>query len=574
MLATLHLILLSFVYRTKERRKEKPTARQHPSTRPCVSLETPTRIRCFQLDSAAAQAGPSSLPPVARGASPPVRVLEMLRRNILLGFCIFLPFVVYLQSLGNGFVAWDDGLLITENPIITGLSFHNLWLAFTSYDPELYIPLTFLSYQINYMFGGLDPFGYHLLNLVLHIANAVMVGMIIRFFIKSPAHKDGYALFGDVAPWFAALLFAIHPLHTEAVVWAAARKDVLSAFFFLWTVLSYLKSREAYDHQLSAFRWYWLSVVMFLLALLSKVSVITWPVLMLLMDWYRGEKIDRKMIVRALPSFFLSVAFGIIALGGKIANTGFLWEKFLMGCRAVTLLLQEFFWPSGLSALYPFTKSVSLFSQELFLSVLFVLFVSVVVLWFAARRGLRLPLFVWGWFLLLLAPSFSNITKGHNELLDIYVTTDRYAYLPSVGLILACSLFAIYLFQRLPRLVGTSIFFILFVFSILSYKQSLVWKNTLTLFTHVAEVQPRSYVAWSNIGTEEVHRGRLNEGLQAYTKALQIRDDATTWYNVGQILREQGKRELAIEAYERAVESSPLEVDAKKALQELKMGSM
>jgi hypothetical protein len=318
-------------------------------------------------------------------------------------------------------------------------------------------------------------------------------------------------------------------------------------------------------------RMYWWSVLVFLLALLSKVSIITWPVLMALMDWYRGESWNREMLKRVLPYVVLSFIFGIIALGGKIANTGFLYEKFLMGCRAITLLLQKFFWPSHLSALYPFTKPISLFTPELGFSVLFFLFVSFVVLWLAWKRGVKLPLFAWAWFLLLLAPSFSNITKGHNELLDIYITSDRYAYLPSMGLLLVAGWIIAKLEDRFPKTLYASVFFVLFVFSFLSYRQSLIWKNTLTLFTHVSEVEPSAYVAWSNIGTEEVRRGRLHEGLQAYTKSLQIRDDATTWYNVGQILRAQGKIDMAKEAYERAVESSPLEEDAKRVLEELRM---
>lgn len=537
----------------------------------------------------------------------------MLRRHAVLGLCMLLPIALYAQSLGNGFVTWDDGLLITENPIIRGLSFHNLWLAFTSYDPELYIPLTFVSYQINYVVGGLEPFGYHLGNLLLHIANAVMVGMIVQKLLQKTGEQF-FILHSSFCSIFTSLIFALHPLHTEAVVWAAARKDVLSVFFFLWTMLLYMKSRvrlsvvEASLHETSldyarddtGRRWYWASVGMFLLALLSKVSVLTWPVLMVLMDWYQGNAAvqheshgerSRTMarpalspsttlrmttqlsLLRAVPFFILSIIFGIVALGGKIANTGFLLEKFLMGCRAVTLLLQKFFWPTGLSALYPFTKPISLFSPELLFSVLFVLCVSVFALWLAVRRGVRLPLFAWGWFLLFLAPSFSNITKGHNELLDIYITSDRYAYLPSIGLLLVVGWMIANAADRFPKLLSLCVFFVLFVFSNLSYRQSLFWKDTHTLFSHVAHVQPHSYVAWSNIGTDEVRRGNLHEGLRAYTKALQIRDDATTWYNVGQILRAQGKKDLARQAYERAVESSPLEVDAKRALEELRMNN-
>ncbi|TSC57950.1 MAG: hypothetical protein Greene041662_841 [Candidatus Peregrinibacteria bacterium Greene0416_62] len=554
----------------KERGERKRTARQNPSTRPCVSRETPPRLRRFSLDSAAAETGSSPSPPVARGAPPPVRVLEMFRRNLVIGLCLLLPIAVYAQSLGNGFVTWDDRLLIVDNPIVHGLSWSNIRAAFTSYDPELYIPLTLLSYQVNYMIGGLEPFGYHLGNLMLHVGNGVLVFLLLRRLICSGRSRSSATDQSHHCDWWAvsfSLLFAIHPLHTEAVVWAAARKDVLSTFFFLWTVLFYLQSRG--DQKMR--KKYWWSVVAFSLALLSKVSVITWPLMLPLMDWYRGEKMDRKMLQRALPYFGLSIIFGIIALGGKIANTGFLYEKILIGCRAVTLLLQKFFLPVHLSALYPFTKPISITTPELLLSVLFVLFVFLVVVWLAWKKDMRLPLFAWMWFFLFLAPSFSNVLKGHNELLDIYVTSDRYAYLPSVGLLLVTSLLGARWMKPFPKSTVVVISIVITVFSMLSYRQSLVWKNTLALFTHVSEVQPNAYVAWTNIGTEYVHQGRLNEGLASYGKALAIRDDATTWYNVGQILRAQGKIPLAIQAYQRAVESSPLEVDAKRALEELKI---
>ena len=482
---------------------------------------------------------------------------------------IILICVVYAQSLGNDFVTWDDRLLIVDNPIVHGLSWANILAAFTTYDPELYIPLTLLSYQINYLVGGLQPFGYHLSNLLLHIGNAILVCAIVAQLLNAKSIKDkaknnfSFMLY----PLCAALLFAVHPLHTEAVVWAAARKDVLSTFFMLMTVWLYCVSKNSTKK-------YWLSVAVFALALLSKVSVITWPLLIPLLDWYRGDLAGphprRGAAMRAAPYFGLSILFGIVALGGKIANTGFLYEKMLIGCRAITLLLQKFFWPSHLSALYPFTKPISITTPELSLSVLFVIFVSLLVLWLAWKKNMRLPLFAWMWFLLFLAPSMTNILKGHNELLDIYVTSDRYAYLPSVAGLLVCSFLVAKGIQRYPKVVSSGVLFVLLVFSVLSYRQSLVWKNTLTLFTHVSEVQPNAYVAWNNIGTEYVHQGKLNEGLQAYGKALAIRNDATTWYNVGQILRAQGKIDLAIRAYEKAVESSSLEIDAKRALEELR----
>src|SRR3989338_4850543 len=180
---------------------------------------------------------------------------------IYVGVLFAALFIVYGHSLWNGFVNWDDGLLIYENPIVQEFSFRSIYTAFTSYDPELYIPLTLLSYQWNHVVGGLNPFVYHLTNLILHAFNALFVAWIALLLGKNK--------------WIAAvtgLIFALHPLHTEAVVWASSRKDVLAAFFALLSIGLYLLYQESGDR-----RSYLGSLVMFLLALLSKVSVILLP---------------------------------------------------------------------------------------------------------------------------------------------------------------------------------------------------------------------------------------------------------------------------------------------------------
>src|SRR3989344_1194948 len=167
--------------------------------------------------------------------------LVMFRERLMRSAQFYLPFVAppvfalltYALSLGNGFAMIDDGLLIFENNLIREISVSTLRTAFTSYDPELYIPLTFVSYQIDYLIGGLHPFIYHLTNLLLHAGSSFLVAAC------------AFLLFSDrrIAV-IAGMLFAVHPLHSEAVVWAAARKDVLSGFFFLGSLLMYLWSRE------------------------------------------------------------------------------------------------------------------------------------------------------------------------------------------------------------------------------------------------------------------------------------------------------------------------------------------
>jgi hypothetical protein len=145
------------------------------------------------------------------------------RKEILLwiGGVAALLLLIYGVSLMNGFVVWDDALLVVNNPIAHGLTWMNIKAAFTSYDPELYIPLTFLSFQINYALGGLAPFGYHLGNLLLHFGSVLLVAWAIFGITKNRATAI-----------ITALLFAVHPINVEAVAWVSGRKDVLAAFFF------------------------------------------------------------------------------------------------------------------------------------------------------------------------------------------------------------------------------------------------------------------------------------------------------------------------------------------------------
>lgn len=453
---------------------------------------------------------------------------------------------IYARSLGNEFVGWDDGLLITENAWVHGLTWANVKHVFTNYDPELYVPLSLLSYQVNYAVGGLDPFGYHLVNLILHILNASLVGVLALTLSKNR--------------WcavFCALAFAVHPLNTEAVAWASGRKDVLSAFFCLCSLLGYLRWRASKDK-----RWLLVSVTCFALGLLSKVNTILLPMLLLLLAWREHGTVTKKDWMAAIPYAVLSVIFGIIAAFGKLANTGFLWDKFLMACKAVAFYLGKLVLPTDLSVLYPYTKPISILTPNLAWSVLVVLAITALTVRLWLKRGLREPLFAWAFFLILLIPSFSNVTKGHNELLDVYFGSDRYAYLPSIGVFFLAGLGMAWLARQEWRAAAGIIACAVTPLSVGAYVQSMTWKDSWTMFSHVAEARPNAYVAYTNLGTLLVQDGKIDEGLAQYRKALTIRDDATTLYNVGQILAYQGDTEGAITSYRKAVASSPLEKDA------------
>ena len=190
------------------------------------------------------------------------------RKHIALLGIVFLALTLFAfgPSLFGEFVFWDDDLLVFENPVVQVMTPWTLGKIFTMYDPELYIPLTFFTYQINYLIGGMSPFVYHLTNIVLNAGNALLVTGIAYLLLKR----------NRTAALLTGLLFAVHPLHTEAVAWISARKDILSAFFFLIATLLFLLHEEHPTR-----KRYTGMLIAFLCALLSKVIAVTFPVVML-----------------------------------------------------------------------------------------------------------------------------------------------------------------------------------------------------------------------------------------------------------------------------------------------------
>jgi len=481
-----------------------------------------------------------------------------MRRYILpsLGITLLLGVIYGRAVLQNDFVTWDDGLLITENPIIQEFSIRSVHRAFTSYDPELYIPLTFLSYQLDHLLWGLNPVGFHLTNLILHTLNAVLVFVLMVLLLRSGfdyAQPDTHTMTRSWIPLFVALLFAVHPLNVEAVAWAAARKDLLSGFFFLLSVCGYLKwvesvtLRKIFSHH---DKWYFFSILSFLLGLLAKVSIAPLPLVILLIDWFLTRRCRVRVLRSLFPYFLLSIVFGVIALGGKHGNTELFSEKILIGAKAAVFSLGKLMWPTDFSVLYPYTRPITWSNPDLLLPLILVFILSALA--FLFRKKFPIVAYGWAFFLLMLLPSFTNFAKGHDQLRDVYFASDRYAYLPSIGIFLLIG----------SLLCRKGIFAILFLLSFLSYRQSHVWHNTETLFRNVTRHYPDSHIAWNNLGSIAFEHGDVKTALEDYDRSLAIRPNAAAFFNLGQIALQKGLIQKAMELYRRAILSRPNDRDA------------
>ncbi len=468
----------------------------------------------------------------------------MFDRRLVLGLLIALPLIAFGACLSAEFVTWDDTVLIVQNTWIAGLTPGNIYHAFTSFDPELYVPLTTLSYQLNYAIAGLDPWMYHGTNLALHIANTLLVFAIVRRLARN-----------EVAAIFVAAIFAVHPFNAETVAWASARKDVLSGTFLFGSFLLWLIAQERSER-----RYLILSIACFAGALLSKVSVIFAPPLFLLVPWLMGERLTMRGAMRTAPFWLLSAIAGAIAFFGKIGQGSILLEKTLIWCASVMFSLWHIIVPYHLSAFYPYTQAVSIQNPDLLFSVIGIILITIVCI--ASVRWSKWPLFAWAWFIAFLVPSFATLARSQNQLWDIYVGSDRYGYIAALGPLLLLGLCFVWIEHRWSTIAWAGLGVLSILFTGLSIRQTLTWHNSESFFRYSIEASPNSYLAHTNLGTILVQKGDIQGGAMEYGASLAIRPDSITYYDLGLLLEHVKKPDIALQAYQKSVEQSPLQRDA------------
>ncbi len=259
--------------------------------------------------------------------------------------------VTFFPMFSNGFVEWDDWYYITHNELIKSLSLHHFWIWFTQPLRGLYQPLIELSFAFNYAIDGLNPRVFHSTNLLLHIVNSILV----YYFILSLSKSRFVAV-------FTAFLFAIHPLHVESVAWATERKDTLYAFFFLGGLILYQRFTLQNTQKL-----YNLSFLMLGLSLLSKGSAVTFPVVLMLIDFLQKRKwYSKKLLLEKAPFFILAFSYGLLTFwfhyrwGAARNHTGLpMMERIIMTAYSFYLYLEKLFFPLHLSAIYPIPYGLS-----------------------------------------------------------------------------------------------------------------------------------------------------------------------------------------------------------------------
>ncbi len=480
---------------------------------------------------------------------------QLLRkRGVLILLLAAAALLIYGQSLKNEFVIWDDDSLVYLNPLTQEMTLKNVWGAFSSYDPELYVPLTIVSFQIEHALVGFNPFFFHLDNLLLHIVAAALVLMLLeRLGLERRTAFVG------------ALLFAIHPINAEAVAWVSARKDVLAAVFSLAALLLYLHPLSRARHgsaplTTGAAPLRWVMLLFFLMALLSKPVAIVLPAAFLLIDWLKDGNMKRTCRSDVLVAGALSVIFLIIGLYGKQQNIGALslMQTLLLAIKSTVFSLQTFFWPADLSSIYLQTDPISITLMQFWGPLVLLLIIAIVVLVLLMKKGAssRAPtIFGVGWYVLFLLPSFSNFVKD-----DIYYFSDRYIYLSQIGMIFLLGYgWERLLMKKRPAMNAVIGVFLMAVFGTLAWSahaQSLLWHDSETLYHDALGKNDRSVVMHYNLAVLEHRRGNRSEALAQYQKALAIDPRyAKALSNLGILYNEEGKTDKALEQLHLAIQA-------------------
>ena len=466
--------------------------------------------------------------------------------------------VAYVPAMGSGFI-WDDNWYVTNNPelrTVSGLG--DIWFKIGAV-PQYY-PLVHTTFWVEYHLWGLNPLGYHVVNVSLHAISALLVWTVLR-------RLD--------LPWalLAGAIFALHPVHVESVAWITERKNVLSGLFYLLAWSAYLRFDPLTNHDPAGpnrRRYYALALVLFVCALLSKTVTASLPAAVLLLIWWKRGRLQRRDLIRLLPFFAVGIALAAVTvwmeaynLGGTgTGASGEEWdfsavERGLIAGRAVWFYAAKLLWPTNLIFIYPRWQIDSgLWWQYLFPVAALL---AVAVLWRLRRRVGRGPLVAVLFFGGTLVPAlgFFNVYPFRYSFV-----ADHFQYLASLGLIAWFAGTVGRLVREYPLnppwAVPVAGVILVGALALLSWRQQRVYKDLNTLWTDTLAKNPDCWMAHNNLGTVLIKQGQIGPGVAHCREALRLNPGfAEAHVNVGLTLVRQGRMSKAITHLRAAVELDP-----------------
>jgi tetratricopeptide (TPR) repeat protein len=458
---------------------------------------------------------------------------RMLWVKVVSGILILFgaTFFTYKEAL-NGGLAWDAGSYLLDNPFIMSFCWENIKWMFTTFYLSNWHPLTWLSYTMDYVVYR-DIWGVALTNIILHCANSALVFIFSLVIINIHYNRKNIAFNQSpnnelLAAFIAALLFGLHPQHVESVAWLAERKDVLCQLFVLTTFICYMAYVRSGENR-KRNGYYLLTLVCFLMALLSKPIAVTVPILLLIGDFYPLQRVlieefgwsqIRKILIEKIPFFALSLMLALLTLAAQTAAIAPL-DKFslqvrlLNASKSAIVYISKLLFPINLLPLYDEFPNPANFSSLIPVITILLITVVFLYLWFKKQK---FWLAAWMFYLVALLPVAGIVQVG------VQSTADRYAYLPTVPfyILIGCgfsSLFywlkAIYL--RVAVLLGMAT--IAIILSAMTGNQIPIWKSDLFLWKYITKVLPEHGPAHTNLGIVYFNQGNYEKAIEHYEKA-------------------------------------------------------
>lgn len=461
------------------------------------------------------------------------------------GILVALIIIAYLPASHAGFI-WDDDDYVTNNPLITapdGLK--RIWFSLDA--PSQYFPLVYSVFRLEHSLWGFNPAGYHWVNIFLHATDALLLWLLLKR-LSVPGS------------WFAAAIFALHPVQVESVAWVTELKNVLSLFFFLLTLLAWVAFVDERHKQ--RWRFYTLALVCFALALFSKTTVCTLPLILLLVLWLANKPITRARLLQTVPFLLMSIAMGLVTIWWEHFHQGTRGATFsltplvrvLIAGRALWFYLGKLLWPVPLIFSYP-RWDIQTQNPLAYVWILLSAAAFVLILFaprFARRNIVAAALF----FAVSLAPLLGFIML---YTFRFSFVADHYQYIASIGPIslLAAALTQLSRNKRWTfKFTGAGV--LLLTLTVLTFNQCRTYATAEKLWLVTIQRNPTSFLAHHDLGVILYNRGDLDGAIAQYETALALSPgDMEAHNDLGNALLTKGRADDAIVQYRKALEMDP-----------------
>jgi protein O-mannosyl-transferase len=470
-------------------------------------------------------------------------------------FCLILVVVTILayQPAWHGGFIWDDDKYITNNKLLTAADgLQRIWFSLDA--PSQYFPLVYTTFRIERALWGLHPFGYHWINLLLHVANTLLVWrVLVRLNVPGA--------------WLAGAIFALHPVQVESVAWITERKNVLMGFFFLLTLLAWIAFID--ERTKRPRRFFGLALILYVLALSAKTTACTLPAALLLILWWQKKPINWERLLQIVPFLVLGLGMGLITVWWERYHQGTLLrvlpltpiERILVASRAVWFYVGKLSWPSNLTFIYPRWTIAP--TRPLDYAWLLAGVALCAVIYFARRyvgRGVEVAA---AFFVATLSP-----VLGFIMLFTFRYTfvADHYQYLASIGPIALASAGVASLagaFKRSRELIFGMALCVVVMLAVLTWRQTAMYRDIETLWRTTLAKNPGCWMAYNNLGLVSYQANRITEAMDLFKQSLRINpDNAEAHYNLGNALLQTGRTSEAIDQYKQSLRIIPDDAEA------------